>query len=339
MRAKNAILIAAALLLFFSSANALWCGEGDTGGKLLGFTLDCFGRGEIILSCGDGSDRGQCFKRQSCDVGGCEVGTTGRYLTNSCRGNCGDTNTTSVSIVCEPLPTTDPVINLPNESYTGYLGQEFTIEGFAGDAQMIKDIYFEDVESCDINHIAQDFNTMSASVKAVFTCSRLFSDVEITLVAKDYCNAVSTETALLSIEEYCPRDCATRNYPKCTDGVFFECIERRKCAFLEETNCEFGCDGNTCCAPSSCQELGFECGLATGSCDENVSCGTCPNDANCTNNKCPPPPQTTQPTTQPVFENQAGGFDLSTLIFYGPIVAVILVILFIVKKVLPRGDE
>ncbi len=342
MQAKNAILVAAALLLFFFSANALWCGAGDRGGKLLEFTVNCFGKGEIILTCSDGSDRGQCFRRQSCDVGDCNVGTSGLYLNNACRANCVDENTTYVSIVCEPIPLTEPAINLSYESYTGYLGQEFTIEGFAGDAQRIKDIYFEEVEGCDINHTPQDFNTMSASVKAAFTCSRLFSDVEITLVAKDYCNAVSTETALLSVEEYCPRECTPVKYPQCTDGVLSECSEVRDCAFLEETVCEFGCEGNACCVPSSCQELGFECGPATGSCDENVSCGECPNNGNCTNNKCPQP-QTDQnqlqPTGQLPAQTTAGGFDLSGAIFYGPIVAVIIVILFIIVKVLRRGEE
>ncbi|MDP6671301.1 MAG: hypothetical protein QGI60_05830 [archaeon] len=346
MRVRNAFLIAIALLLFLSSANALWCGDGDIGGKLLGFTFNCFGGGEIILSCANGSDRGQCFRRQSCDVGDCNVGTSGRYGTDACRGNCGDTNSTSVSIVCEPRPLTNPVTNLPHDSYTGYLGQELTIEGFAGDVELIKDIYFEDVPNCDINYIPVDFNTVSGSVKAVFTCSKLFSNLEITLVAKDYCNAVSTETALLSIEEYCPKDCVSRNYPQCDDGVFSECFERRECAFIEETTCEFGCEEDACCVPSSCQDLNFECGVATGSCDENVSCGECSNGGDCVENKCVLQPtdqnnsslldQNIPELTEPIPAND---FNSALVMFIGPIIAVIIVIIIIVVKVFPRGGE
>ena len=346
MQAKNVLLIAIALLLFFSSANALWCGKGDGGGKLLGFTLNCFDGGEIILSCADGSDRGQCFRRQSCDVGDCNVGSSGRYGADSCRGNCGDQNTTYVSIDCEPRPLTPPVMNLPQESYTGYLGQELTIEGFAGDTQRIKDIYFEDVPDCDINHIPVDFNTASGSVKAVFTCSKLFSNREITLAAKDYCNAVSTKTALLSIEEYCPKDCVSRDYPQCVDGVFSECSEIRDCAFLNETNCEFGCEEDVCCVPSSCLDLNFECGVATGSCDENVLCGECLNGGDCVDNKCvlPPTDQNQPPLldqnlpklTEPIPAND---FNSALVMFFGPIIAIIVVIIIIVIKVFPRGGE
>ena len=199
MPRKKWLLLALATILVFSTASALYCSRGDSGGKLLNFTYECFGRGEITISCDDGSERGQCYQRSACEVVNCAVGTSGLYGSDSCRADCGE-ETTYVEISCRTLELVAPTVTLHFEEYSGQTVEGFTIEGFGFDSQLVKDIYFEPVEGCDLNNVKTGLGTTFASVKTEFSCSQPFSEREITLVVKDECKAEASETALLSVE-------------------------------------------------------------------------------------------------------------------------------------------
>ena len=282
------ILLALFLVLFVSSAYALYCSEGDTGGKLLNFTVKCFGKNAIELYCEDGSERPQCYKRKECDVEEvCVDDRTGEYKTG-CKADCQD-ETTFVEITCEPLPLTSPSINLPSKNQIGYIDKNFVVEGFAADNQLIKDIYFESIPYCDLNQVKTGLGTVSASVEATFTCNRVFVNHELKLVTKDMCNATIESIGTLSVEKYCGNECVPRKYPQCDTNIMDECIVDGECRELKTTECESGCAGVECCIPFSCQDLGLECDLAVNNCGENISCGGCSEGLDCVNNLCVTP--------------------------------------------------
>ncbi len=284
MGANKAFALTIFLIFMLSSASARYCGEGDRGGKLLEFTVSCFGSGELIIYCSQGTERPQCYERKSCDVAGCGLDPDGEYETG-CRAKC-EEGTTYVGITCQPLPVTSPAINIPFEQYSGIADKNFVVEGFAADNQFIEDLYFEPVADCDLNQVKEGLGTESASVKTTFNCNKFFTQREIKLVAEDGCGTIAEDTALLSIEKWCPKECIPRIYPQCRQGQLVECIEDNSCTFLSKTDCEHGCTGNECCVPLGCSALGFECGLAFNNCDENISCGDCSPEKQCIENKC-----------------------------------------------------
>jgi len=322
-------LVVILLLMFFGGVAAI-CLGGDRGGKLLPFSYYCVGAGAMEVYCSDGSSRGQCFERTSCDPGDCNVSYRGKHKTG-CKAEC-DSGSTSIEIFCSPLPLTNPLVTLTLDEYEGLSGQPFYIEGFAADAQFINDLYFEDVEGCDLNQVKTGMGNVSASVKAEFRCPEPFSKREIKLVAKDECKAISDDNALLSVVKYCPNECSPRLYPQCRQGSLFECRQEGECTFIDESVCEHGCGEKEgeCCQPIGCIELGFECGQTTGYCDENISCGECA-DGNCLENKCVVEQQPEQPANA---DQQASPFpfEINPVFIAVAVIAIIAVVVIYLKS-------
>jgi hypothetical protein len=79
-------------------------------------------------------------------------------------------------------------------------------------------------------------------------------------------------------------------------GVLVSLRRRGTCVDLTTTSncgscgtpCSSGqaCFNTACCTPTTCSQLGFDCGLASDGCGGTLPCGSCPTGQTCSNNHC-----------------------------------------------------